>query len=599
MQDTPPPNPTLARIPIWQQAAVACAGPGVAMWTELRQWRELPDGAQTWQTFLFGLSTAWWWVWLALLPLVLLFGRRRLPARWRLRWLGTPAACFLFCFLLGVGLSAGFGWRVRDLPPLYHDEYSYRFQAQTFLAGRLAYPEPEYAPLFDQMHVLNSGVFASRYFPGVGAWLAPFEWLGMPIAGWWLANGLIAGFLGLAGHRFSPTAGYCAGVLSACSPGMAALGNLLLSPQPTMLGFVVFLWAYPAIFERRGVVWPLLAGLAIGFAFLCRPLTAAGLGLPFALYSLYRARFLPAPGYTGKLLVLSATFALSLVALALYDRAITGDPLTSPYGLYIATRTPSHVYGFYNRTRGACRQSDATLRAYDDWSDDLTPKLAVEQVGQRVMGLCRWSAGVPLVVWLGLLALLQLHRGDDRTLLAALALAGLLAAYLPFGFAGLLGWGYMFEAMPPLFLLMGWSLGRLCNDAVSRDRPMLQCWWMGLAALIITTNVVHQLPAVFDWGSEVVYPRRQFQIQADFERKAVQSGPILVIVDADPKDSLHSTYVYNRPTLDGSVLRAWNLGADSYKLAADHPERAVYLFRPARDGQAPTWQRLRSALSGQ
>ena len=54
-------------------------------------------------------------------------------------------------------------YRFGDLPPAYHDEYSYLFQAETYLAGRLSFPShPTAARLFDQMHVLNEGRFASR-----------------------------------------------------------------------------------------------------------------------------------------------------------------------------------------------------------------------------------------------------------------------------------------------------------------------------------------------------------------------------------------------------------------------------------------------------
>ncbi|HID24020.1 MAG TPA: hypothetical protein EYP14_16685, partial [Planctomycetaceae bacterium] len=46
-------------------------------------------------------------------------------------------------------------WRFGDLPPALHDEYSYLFQAKTFLAGRLWFPShPDMPHLFDQMHVL-------------------------------------------------------------------------------------------------------------------------------------------------------------------------------------------------------------------------------------------------------------------------------------------------------------------------------------------------------------------------------------------------------------------------------------------------------------
>ena len=67
------------------------------------------------------------------------------------------------------------------MPPAYHDEYSYLFQARTLLAGRFSFPGSTVQPeLFDQMHVLNEGRMASRYYPGTGIWLAPFVALGHP-----------------------------------------------------------------------------------------------------------------------------------------------------------------------------------------------------------------------------------------------------------------------------------------------------------------------------------------------------------------------------------------------------------------------------------
>ncbi len=77
-----------------------------------------------------------------------------------------------------------------ELPPALHDEYSYLFQAGTFLAGRLAFPSaPRHPELFDQMHVLNDNdVYAGRYFPGTAFWMAPFVALGKPYWGHWLAG---------------------------------------------------------------------------------------------------------------------------------------------------------------------------------------------------------------------------------------------------------------------------------------------------------------------------------------------------------------------------------------------------------------------------
>ena len=138
------------------------------------------------------------------------------------------------------------GHRMHDLPPAYHDEYSYLFQARTLLAGRLSFPGFELQPeLFDQMHILNEGRFASRYFPGVGIWIAPFVAAGNPWLGHWIANAVAGFLLFWAGREIGGNlVGFVAGVLFAVSPGIALFSDLLLAHHPTLVGLMLFLWAF-------------------------------------------------------------------------------------------------------------------------------------------------------------------------------------------------------------------------------------------------------------------------------------------------------------------------------------------------------------------
>ncbi|MCH7987601.1 MAG: hypothetical protein IID46_00465 [Planctomycetes bacterium] len=123
------------------------------------------------------------------------------------------------------------------LPPAYHDEYSYLLQAKTFLTGRFSVPSHPTAPrLFDQMHVVNEGRFASRYFPGTGLWMMPFVAAGNPYWGHWLAGVLASMFVFWSGCELgSRGVGLIAGFLTALSPGLALFSNLLLAHHPTCL----------------------------------------------------------------------------------------------------------------------------------------------------------------------------------------------------------------------------------------------------------------------------------------------------------------------------------------------------------------------------
>ena len=139
--------------------------------------------------------------------------------------------------------------------------------------------------LFDQMHVLNEGRFASRYFPGVGLWLAPFLAIGHPYWGQWLAGGLTAFFIFWAGRELAGNrVGLTAGLLTALSPGMGLFSNLLLSHEPTMAALAVFLFAFVRFMRTGRASDALWAGCGLSFAMLCRPMTAAGFGLPFGVW---------------------------------------------------------------------------------------------------------------------------------------------------------------------------------------------------------------------------------------------------------------------------------------------------------------------------
>ncbi|MGD9857542.1 MAG: hypothetical protein AB7U20_21580, partial [Planctomycetaceae bacterium] len=190
-------------------------------------------------------------------------------------------------FLMSVWVAHKFG----ELPPAYHDEYSYLFQSKTFLAGRVWFPSHAAMPeLFDQMHVLNEGRFASRYFPGAGLWIAPFLALGNPWWGHWTAHAM-ASFLvfWIGRHLANNGVGLLAGLLTALSPGMGLFSNLLLAHHPTLVGLLVFVITFLKL--RRALRnggpawgWAAVSGTALTYAMLCRPMTAAGVGLPFGVW---------------------------------------------------------------------------------------------------------------------------------------------------------------------------------------------------------------------------------------------------------------------------------------------------------------------------
>lgn len=495
------------------------------------------------------------------------------------------ASAWIASFEVGGKTPVRFG----DLPPAYHDEFSYLLQAKTFLAGRLSFPSSARMPeLFDQMHVVNEGRFASRYFPGVGLWLAPFVALGHPYWGEWLAGGLAAFFLFWTGRELAGNGvGLAAGLLTALSPGMALFSNLLLSHEPTMAALAVFLFAFLRFMRTGHAGDAFCAGCGLAFAMLCRPLTAAGVGLPFGLWLAWRIvkRQTPAAQLVRQIAALAAPIAIGLAALFIYDRAITGNGFLSPYQLYTDTYTPRHVYGFNNGVRGEQRQGPKVLENYDRWAKNLTPALALENVAERAAASARWTLGpIPLAIGLVVFLLAALWQVDRRWWMVGAAVLTLHAVHVPYWFVGIMGWHYVFESGPLLLLIFAVTSQQLIGHWRKTGRFLMRAWWAALCLTAVATNWLpfdpFWSPSRVEMGvDEIAFARLHY---AGFQRmvdEAITQRPALVLIEGDPNDR-SLDYVVNDPNLSAPVLRGrYRPGKTNLaQVHAAFPHRTLYLY---------------------
>lgn len=484
-----------------------------------------------------------------------------------------------------------------SLPPAYHDEYSYLFQAETFLAGRTTFPSQGPPGLFDQMHVLNDdGVFASRYFPATGLFLAPFVSAGKPYLGHQIANGLIAALLCfLTCRSMGLAAGAISGTCLACAPGMAIFSNLLLAHHPTLLGLSVFLVAMFEARQKAPLMWGLVGGFGLTSAMLSRPMTAAGVALPFGIWILYRlVRSGELRSHFARISVgLGANILCGFALLAVYNNSVTGDFLTTPYSVYTNSYTPNHVYGFNNVERGKAVEADKRIAKYDGWAENLTPALAVRNMRNRMRWSFVWTLGLVPNAMLAVCCLILWPRLSFAARMLFASIVSLHVLHIPYWFDGIMHYHYVFESGALWCALAGMLLVTLARQRSFglMSRPGL--WVLACFFVTMTTNFRPMLNP-FVAGADV-FPVSRVQRElggisfsrfrySNFERLLSDiEKPALVLIKHDPSD-IHIEYVNNHPALEADVLTGQ---ADAYPRSNPPVGKAitgrrVYLFDPKK-----------------
>ena len=467
------------------------------------------------------------------------------------------------------------------LPPALHDEYSYLFQARTFLAGRLAFPSDSRHPeLFDQMHVLNdNGVYAGRYFPGTAIWMAPFVAIGKPYWGHWLAGAFSAAFVFFIGREIAGNAtGLLAGLLAAVSPGIQLFAQLLLAHHPTMVGLTFFAWMFLRMMRTLSFANASLAGLGLIFATLCRPMTAAGIGLPFGIWLVYwwirggtpadlegqeKWNFRHRSLLIGSL---GLPIGVGILGMLVYDYQLTGNAWTTPYQLYTNIYTPRHIYGFNNVKRAASNPSHKVVENYDNWAENLTPSLAAQNVKQRLVATGEWVLGlVPLAMVMAVFpfaagrAMSASGLPDRRWWLVFLAILSLHIAHIPYWYVGIRYWHYVFEAAPFVLLVYAGVTCYFIKAWWQAGRVGLIFWWGSLlsSSMLVSYGTISPVWDISRFEAAIeedIWARRNYAVFNDILDHTVKQRPALVLIANNPADR-HIDYVTNTPPLDGPIIR--------------------------------------------
>ncbi|MGH7295294.1 MAG: hypothetical protein ACRELB_10185, partial [Polyangiaceae bacterium] len=163
--------------------------------------------------------------------------------------------------------------------PFSGDEYSYLLQAQLFARGLLHAPTPAHAELLRVDHVILEPWVCSKYPPGTSAllalgvrWGAP--WLVTPIEG----TVALCAMASAARRLLSPKEALLAVALLGGAPLFAFQAASFFSHTAATM-WLALAFAAAVAWSLDGGAWRMaLAGVAIGCAFLTRPLDAVLFG---------------------------------------------------------------------------------------------------------------------------------------------------------------------------------------------------------------------------------------------------------------------------------------------------------------------------------
>ena len=226
------------------------------------------------------------------------------------------------------------------------DENVYDFQAHTLLLGRVVNPPPPVPTSFQNVFIINDGrQWVGKYTLGHPLIIA----IGMALGNRYLLiialsvlTLLLVYLISLKvyGDKKVALLTLC---LGAISPFFYLVSSSRLSHTTTAFFLALFMYLFlqsRSMSEktRGGTFIAFLAGIALGYAFNVRSLTALGFAVPFCIVAVMDLRQ-KKPGTLSRGLLLAAGFALMLGITLWYNAVVTGNALTFPFHYYDSTES--------------------------------------------------------------------------------------------------------------------------------------------------------------------------------------------------------------------------------------------------------------------
>lgn len=474
----------------------------------------------------------------------------------------------------------------RDLFPKWHDHQMTLLQAQMLARGRLWMPAHDCADFFETFYVFVKPVYAAMYFPGGALAFVPAVWTGIPPWLWSavLAAAAVAVLFRVVAEMVSPATGLVAALLLV---SLTDFRRVSVWPTSHHVFVLLALTAVRAWLvwrrdpgRRWAPTWAAIAGAALGWAAITRPVDAIAYALPLALAVAWD---LPSVSWRRRIatIVIASIAAAPFLCLQLIlNHKITGSFARTPVQHYGRVEVPGlEAYG--PGADPASVEATSALPQKQLFARDFVIPLHQQFVSESRLTTLRRRAGGTLEVALpGALALLLLPLGiigaarSNRWVLAITPVT-FLAGYLPSpAFLS----HYCVVAAPGLILCLVAAIDvtRRLSGRVGHAATVFVT--LALAALGLGN-----LPELS--GSEddpVAWPTMYF----NYERLAREvEAPAVVLFRFRPPATFHEEPVYNVDAAwpdDAPIVRAHDLGPRNREIieyyARRQPGRRFYRF---------------------
>jgi hypothetical protein len=482
--------------------------------------------------------------------------------------------------------------------PVVHDEASYLLQAQTFARWRWTMPSPPLPEFFQQLHVLVTPAFASKYPPGHALLLVPGIWLGLPALAPVLLNGLAGALLFVLVRRVAN--GWVA--LLTFLLWLPLTSNLAFRPgyfseTTSSLLWILGWWALVEWRETGRRTWLITLAACVGWMAITRPLTAVAFAIPVACVVLWRV----ARQRAWSTLVVPAAVGVAILALLpLWNVRTTGRWSESPYTLYTKTYLPFDVMGFGVDTTPPARPLPPDMHDVAENFEAIHAAHTLRRLPTTLFE--RWRVlfddafgGIRLP--LALFALLSLAVLPASGWFAIAGSVVLTVCYL--SYAHNPSWVLYYLEINPLFpFLIACGIWTAWL-ALEREAP--GAWRRGLrtpspraalSALILCVLLLVPAHAQVNWMRHSWDVRRSYQASFAEGVHRLAGDRIIVFVRYRPGHEGAFSLITNSADLpDARAWLVYDRGVEDASLIARAPDRVPYLY----DEASTTFTRMSSA----